>query len=449
MKFIYPSILSLLSIAALFSCRSAEVSSRNALSDEMDRSIQTLMLNKWYPACFDTLYGGFLSTWSYDWKPEGDQDKMIVTQARHTWINAKASEFYPHVEYYKKGARHGFAFLRDVMWDENYGGFYTLVSRQGNVKDDSKTAYGNSFGIYALAACYHASGDTSALKLAMDAFMWLEKHGHDPVNGGYYQHLTREGNRVHRHANTPSASDVGYKDQNSSIHLLEAFTELYQVWPDSLLRVRLQEMLVLIRDTIVTDQGYMNLFFWPDWTPVSFRDSSVVSIITHRYLDHVSFGHDMEVAYLMLEASHVLGRENDTATINTAKRIVDHSLRAGWDESVGGFYDEGYYFKGKENIKITKDTKNWWAQAEGLNTLLIMAKLFPEDEMEYFQKFLKQWNYINTYVIDHKHGDWYAGGIDKEPEQEKALKGHMWKASYHQYRALSNCVSLLRDHFNN
>lgn len=439
----------LILVLLLLSCKSAEIVSGNSLADELDRSIQTEMLNKWYPACLDTTYGGFISTFTYDWKPEGDQDKMIVTQARHTWINAKASEFYPQTSHYKKGARHGFLFLHDVMWDKAYGGFYTLVSRDGEVKDDSKTAYGNSFGIYALAAYYKASGDTSALKLAREAFMWLEKNSHDPVHKGYFQHLTREGKRIERTSDVPSTSDIGYKDQNSSIHLLEAFTELYQVSPDSLLRVRLEEMLELIRDTIVTEKGYMNLFFKPDWTPVSFRDSSVASIMAHRYLDHVSFGHDVEVAYLMLEACHVLGREDDTTTLNIAKRIVDHSLDAGWDEKVGGFYDEGYYFKGKESIKITKDSKSWWAQAEGLNTLLIMAKLFTNDERNYFQKFRKQWTYINKYVIDHQHGDWYAGGLDKEPEQAKALKGQIWKASYHQYRALSNCVSLLRNHFTN
>lgn len=439
----------LILVLLLLSCKSAEIVSGNSLADELDRSIQTEMLNKWYPACLDTTYGGFISTFTYDWKPEGDQDKMIVTQARHTWINAKASEFYPQTSHYKKGARHGFLFLHDVMWDKAYGGFYTLVSRDGEVKDDSKTAYGNSFGIYALAAYYKASGDTSALKLAREAFMWLEKNSHDPVHKGYFQHLTREGKHIERTSDVPSTSDIGYKDQNSSIHLLEAFTELYQVSPDSLLRVRLEEMLELIRDTIVTEKGYMNLFFKPDWTPVSFRDSSVASIMAHRYLDHVSFGHDVEVAYLMLEACHVLGREDDTTTLNIAKRIVDHSLDAGWDEKVGGFYDEGYYFKGKESIKITKDSKNWWAQAEGLNTLLIMAKLFTNDERNYFQKFRKQWTYINKYVIDHQHGDWYAGGLDKEPEQAKALKGQIWKASYHQYRALSNCVSLLRNHFTN
>ena len=64
--------------------------------------------------------------------------------------------------------------------------------------------------------------------------------------------------------------------------------------------------------------------------------------------------------------------------LRVAKKMVDHALQNGWDDSVGGFYDEGYYFKDKEGITITHDTKNWWAQAEGLNTLLMMADLFPK-----------------------------------------------------------------------
>jgi mannobiose 2-epimerase len=67
------------------------------------------------------------------------------------------------------------------------------------------------------------------------------------------------------------------KDQNSSIHILECFTELYKVWPDSTLKERLYSMLRLVRDTIITDKGYMVLFFQSAWTPVSYRDSDAVA----------------------------------------------------------------------------------------------------------------------------------------------------------------------------
>lgn len=435
-------------LCMLFACRSSEVSKdRSHLANEIEHSIKTELLNKWYPQAMDTIYGGYLSAFTFDFKPTGDQDKMIVSQARHVWSSAKASIAYPEVEDYKKSADHGAVFLKNVMWDKTYGGFHTLVDRRGNVKsnpNEEKTAYGNAFGIYGLAAYVMATKDTAALSLAKKAFLWLEQHSHDPQFKGYFQHMKRDGTVIKRDIHVASTSDLGYKDQNSSIHLLEAFTELYQVWPDPLVATRIKEMLVLIRDTITTERGFMMLFFQPDWTPVSFRDSSEEVILKHRNLDHVSFGHDVETAYLMLEAAHVVGLTHDTATMRVGKKMVDHALNTGWDTAAGGFYDEGYYFKDKENLTIIKDTKNWWAQAEGLNTLLVMANHFPDDDQQYFEKFKMMWHYIDNNLIDHEYGEWFQGGIDKEPHQKTALKGHIWKASYHQYRSLENCVKNLR-----
>jgi mannobiose 2-epimerase len=421
---------------------------RLQLAKQMETSVQTELLNEWYPRSYDTLYGGFLSTFTYDFKPVGPQDKFIVTQARHTWTTSKAAELYPSQSYYKDCATHGFQFLKDVMWDKTYGGFYNLVDRKGHDKSDSKApkeAYGNAFAIYALAAYYKMSKDSLALDLAKKTFLWMEANSHDPVYGGYYQHLKRDGTPVVRDRGFPSTSDVGYKDQNSSIHILEALTELYGVWPEPLVRLRLQEMLYLIRDKLVSPKGYLILFFQPDWTPVSFRDSSRASVIKHKYLDHVSFGHDVETAYLMLEASHALGLKNDTLTKIIGKRMVDHALKNGWDKKLGGFYDEGYYFKGSDTITIIFASKNWWAQAEGLNTLLLMADQYPNDPMHYYEKFKQQWNYIETYLIDHVNGGWYEEGLDQEPQRKTALKGHIWKGAYHDFRALENCIKRLEN----
>jgi len=430
---------------AFTGCKDPKQKKRLALASTIEYSLRTETLSRWYPQSMDTVYGGFLSSFTYDFKPTDNQEKMIVTQARHTWTNAKAAMRYPDVTYYKAGAKHGFKFLQNRMWDKTYGGFYQLVDQQGNVKgDSSKTAYGNSFGIYALAAYYKSSNDPEGLEFVKEAFAWLEKNSHDPVNLGYYQHLKRTGKFKVRPIDTPSTSDVGYKDQNSSIHLLEALTELYRVWPDALVRERLNEMLLIIRDKLVTPKGYLTLFVTADWEPVSFVDSTKEGVNRHHSLDHVSFGHDIETAYLMLEASHILGLKNDSITAKIAKRMVDHCLENGWDPTVGGFYDEGYYFKGDTVLTITHDTKNWWAQAEGLNSLLLMADLYPEDKLDYYSKFETQWNYIATYLIDHKNGDWYAGGIDKQPEMKTALKGHIWKAIYHHYRSMTNCIDMLR-----
>ncbi len=197
------------------------ITNRDSILQQMKWSAKQGLIDKYYPRNIDTLYGGYLSTFTYDFQPQGEQDKMIVTQARHTWSTAKAAMYYGDTSYISM-SRHGFYFLRDKMWDKDSGGFYNLVTRSGEPKTMIKQAYGNGFGIYALAAYYECSGDTDALNLAKKAFLWLEKHSHDAKYKGYYQYLQRDGTPILRTAETPSTSDIGYKDQNSSIHLLEA-----------------------------------------------------------------------------------------------------------------------------------------------------------------------------------------------------------------------------------
>jgi len=411
------------------------------MAREMETILQEQMLSRWYPLVVDTEKGGFLSNYTYDWEPFEPQNKMIVTQARHTWSTAKAALFYPEDDTYLSISEHGFEYLRDVMWDKEYGGFFGTVDRDGNVipsPDADKTAYGNAFGIYGLAAYYEASGDMEALDLAKGAFQWLDEHSHDTGHKGYFQTLARDG--------TPDivGERVPPKDQNSSIHLLEAFAELYNVWPDSLLRERLHEMLLLIRDTITYDEGYLALFSYSDWTPITYRDSSETARSRGFMFDHVSFGHDIETAFLMLEASHVLGLENDERTMEIAKKMVDHTLDNGFDDRTGGIYDAGYYYAGVDTITILQDTKNWWAQSEGLNSMLMMADYFPDEKRLYFEKFNKQWEYIKDNLIDFEHGGWYAGGIDKHPDHKTDPKSHIWKSPYHTARSLMNCIKRLR-----
>lgn len=414
--------------------------------NDIAESLNHELLNCWYPRTIDSISGGFLSDFDYKWEMKGAQNKMIVTQSRHIWTCSNVAGFYPEKrDYYLKIARHGVQFLKDKMWDTKHGGFYNLVDREGNVlkmgKADRiiKEAYGNAFAIYGLAAFTRETGDTAALSLAKKTFIWLDQHSYDPEFGGYFQFLEADSTPL-----TDGFNGTPPKDQNSSIHLLEAFTELYRVWPDSLVKERLLMMLGLVRDKITNPKGYLQLFENRDLSPVSYRDSAEDVRQKNWFLDHISFGHDVETAYLMLEASEVAGLENDTLTLQKAKKMVDHSLQSGWDKTVGGFYEAGYYFKGQDTVTIIKDGKNWWAQAEGLHSLLLMSKLFPDDPHNYKALFLKEWEYINTYLIDHEYGDWYPNGIDKQPEEKLAMKAQIWKGNYHTSRALINCLKQLK-----
>ena len=415
----------------------------------VEEALTVGLLEAWYPKALDEAMGGFYSTFTYDWQLADNQNKMIVTQARHVWTTARAATFFPDNDVYQRAAAHGFRFLKDNMWDEQYGGFYNLVNRQGEPLggegyDQYKRTYGNAFGLYALAAYYALSEDPEALALAQETFRWLDRHAHDSLHGGYFPSLTRQGQVVTEDPKQDVFANIHlfYKDQNTSIHLLEAFTELYHVWPDPQVAQRLQEMLRLIRDTLVAEPGYLRMYFYRDWQAVSFQDSSQAAREAHYALDHVSFGHDIETAFLMLEASVALDSFEWDQTLQTAKKMVDHTVAHGFDPALSGIYEQGYYFSDSA-ITIVNKKKTWWSQAEGLNALLLFSRLYPS-EAQYEQQFVKQWNYIQQYILDPTYGGWYAHGLDTEPEARYALKGHLWKGAYHDGRTLMNIVHLLR-----
>jgi mannan endo-1,4-beta-mannosidase len=130
--------------------------------------------------------------------------------------------------------------------------------------------------------------------------------------------------------------------------------------------------------------------------------------------------------------------------LRVAKRMVDHALRNGWDDRRGGIYDGGYYLRAETKPSIVRNTKEWWSQAEALNSFLMMSELFPADAMQYYERFCDQWEYCKKYVIDQERGGWYWGGIDIVPDNKYSPKGTIWKADYHTTRALINCIRRLR-----
>ena len=232
------------------------------------------------------------------------------------------------------------------------------------------------------------------------------------------------------------------KDQNSSIHLLEAFTELYKAWKDDHLKTRLIEMLELVRDTITNDKGTMNLFFRKDWSPVYYTDSEFPTSPNKHLYDHISFGHDIETAFLLIEASEAAGLGHDHKTLEASKKMADHSIINGWNPETGAMADAGYYYE-EDKMTIINEKTAWWIATESFNTMLIMSELYPDDPMEYFDKFTRTWNYCKNYLIDWERGGWYQHGLDTSPHSEESDKGNIWTGNYHTARSLINCSKIL------
>lgn len=405
------------------------------MADAIETNLKEQVLAKWFPASLDQKGGGFYQNFREDWSRDPKNDKGLVYQSRLTWVASQAALRYPaQAETYRADALHGLDFLNGPLWDKENGGFFWSLDESGKPeRDGEKHAYGIAFGIYASAACYQVTREARALDLAKRAYGWLESHAHDKQHGGYYEALTRTGKPILAvpPSNAPDApvsdfigTHYGYKSMNTHIHLLEALTGLYAVWPDAGLRARLQEVFSIVRDRIAVEPGCLNLFFTPDWRPIP---------------DHDSFGHDVETAFLLVEASGALGRPDDPKTWTVARHLVDHALDYGWDRENGGFYDTGTAFGPASNTD-----KIWWTQGEGLNALTLMHARYGHETTRYWDALNLQWQFITRHQLDPKYGGWYSTVSKEGAATPGRVKSDQWTEAYHQGRALIQVSHELR-----
>jgi mannobiose 2-epimerase len=401
------------------------------LAMEMETTLQRDVLDVWFPRSVDKEKGGFYSNFTRDWQRTNSEGKFSVFQGRMVWVASQVVMHRPQSKAtYQPIVEHGLKYLNDVLWDKEYGGFFWGLDENNKISPrytDGKHLYGISFGMYGATAAYQATKDQRALELAQKTFRWIDQHAHDKKNGGYFEWLTRDG-KVIMGKGGPTLEDVpvagfpvGYKSMNTHIHLLESFTQLYEVWPDVTLRQRLSELLQIVRDKICIEPGVMNLYFTPEWRAIP---------------DHDSYGHDVETAYLILEAESGLGTTN-SKTKQMARLLVDHALAYGWDARNGGFYRDGTTFGSAEDKR-----KEWWVQFEGLNALLLMHQEYGGETGVYWKAFQRQWQFISDHQVDKEHGGIFDT-VESDGTVKDFTKSRIWKECYHETRALLNTIERL------
>jgi mannobiose 2-epimerase len=410
----------------------------SALQTKIDGLLKSELTRHWYPAAIDKANGGFHENFDRKWTPLPDSGRSLVYQARMTWTAAAFARYSPgHHEEYSKYVKYGIEYLDTTMRDSRAGGFHWILAADGKVdphQGTEKHVYGIAFVLYAAAEAYDVTKEERALKVARDAFDWLETHAHDPVHGGYFEALTQEGTPILTWKQAdPDAKRTdrlgvyyGFKSMNSHIHLLEALATYEKVDNRRIVNERLAEVHAIVRDKIAVEPGALNLYFTRDWRPLPAHDS---------------FGHDVETAYLLVEAAEALGMPDDASTWRMARMLVDHALDWGWDEENGGFYDKGDVFAGN----AFDTTKIWWTEAEGLNALLLMHENYGRTTARYRDAFLKQWTFIEAHQLDHADGGWFGETTREGILIGEGRKATPWKANYHTARALINVSRRLKE----
>ncbi len=386
-------------------------------SKDFREVLQQNILKFWIDHAIDRQYGGMIGWLDRQGNPIPPGTKSLVQQTRVVWTFSAAYERYPQ-PVYKDVATHTLKFLREKMWDAKRGGFYWLVERDGRVKDDKKHLYGQSFAVYGLAEYARVFNDARARQEALKLFQLIDRKAHDDVQGGYREAFSVDWLPL---KDDPTIGGHGRKSMNTHIHLLESFTTLYKASKDQRVRARVEELLHLCTRKIVdSQQGYARMFFTDDWKPSDGETSS--------------YGHDIELSWLMTEAAEALGRPRDPEVLRASSALVEHTLRDGFDREHGGIYDEGPYTGPPKSKRMV-----WWVEAEGLVGLFNAFQL--TGKQDYRDRFEQQARYVLDHFVDREYGEWFRY---IEPDGKVAgNKTDDWKAPYHHSRACLEAIERL------
>jgi mannobiose 2-epimerase len=386
--------------------------------------LKTNLVDFYLPACVDTVHAGYLeSLRGGKFVPTGE--KFLTMQGRQLWFFSTLARAGVEDKAALMAAKTGFDFLEGKMRDRRHGGYFSKVSDAGQPIDRRKHVYLNAFALYGLVAYYGASNDAKALTAAQDLFRVLDDKAYDRQNGGYVEFFTEDWRPITDPKEPGYVGAIGTKTYNTHLHMLEALTALYRSWPDSHVRQRLSELVAINTNTVRHPDFNCNIDGWrPDWRMIE----------TTANL-RASYGHDIECAWLTLDAARALGW-SPRLLRGWAHALCGYSLKFGFDRTYGGFYYTGPVGKPADDTK-----KEWWVQAEALVSMLEMYRLTGKPE--YYDAFRKTFSFVEKHQIAAEGSWWATRTADGSPKSDQ--RSSPWQGAYHNGRALLLCAGLLEE----
>jgi mannobiose 2-epimerase len=387
--------------------------SKERFRTEMKTELENI-LSYWIKNALDQENGGFIGKIDGNDVKYPKADKGLVLNSRILWTFSAAYIHNPKPEY-KMMAQRAYAYLMKYFWDNKNGGGYWSVDYKGNPKEKHKQIYGQGFMLYGLSEYYRAFGDKAALNSAIELFKLIEKHGFDKINGGYFEVATENWKLTEDKVITQGKTDQK-KSMNTHLHIIEPYTNLYRVWKDPFLKKQLYGLLNNFTEHIIDKKTQTQiLFLTDDWQPRS---------------EIISYGHDIEASWLLLETAEVL---HDKQWI---EKIKPYSIGLSKAAQKGIDTDGGMYYETEEGH--TKTQKDWWPQAEAMVGFYNSFEI--SKDKTYFDQALKSWDFIKENLVS-KTGEWYWGINADGQALSKMDKVGMWKCPYHNARA---CMEMIR-----
>jgi len=408
------------------------------LRDEALNHLINELLPFWTLRMADKQHGGFITHFDKDGNDTGEDEKSLIAQTRCLYTLSSA-----HRAGYGGGeladlAKHGADFLIDKMWDRQHEGFYWMMDRKGNVKADKKIIYGQSFAIYSLSEYTLATGDRRGIEYAERVFDLIQKYCADTMYGGYWEMFEHDWT-----LRGPGSAGGDRKTLDVHMHLMEAFTTLYECTGKEVHRRKLLEVIDILQKRInhpVYRTGIPQ--FYKDWTvapQIKFEiiwgwDRFTGEGKKTNVTDNTCFGHNAEYAWLLIHALGILGIDRNIYE-KDFRTIFDHIINNGIDTEYGGVYVEGPHSGG-----VSDREKEFWQQAEVLTGLLDAYIMFKDPA--YLESYKNVHRFVFDRMINKGVGEWYPL-MTREGVPIWTHMGHSWKINYHTVRSMVMSIDKL------
>ena len=388
-----------------------EMTEVSIFKQEVREVLEDNILRFWIERMQDEEHGGFYGRIDNQNILHADADKGAILNARILWTFSAAYRVLGKSEYLKIATRAKRYFI-DHFIDPEYGGVYWSLDYKGQPKDTKKQFYAIGFAIYGLSEYARATNDQEALEQAINLYRCVEEHALDKEYNGYIEAMTRNWQPIDDMR--LSEYDANYpKSQNTHLHIIEPYANLYRVWPSKELEASLRNIIGIFTDRILNPETHhLDLFFEMDWT----RGAGQLE----------SYGHDIECSWLMHEAALVLG---DQKVLNKVEPIVQTVAKA----SEKGLNPDGSMIHEANLTAGTKDDDlHWWVQAEAVVGFYNIYQHFHDEAA--LEKALRCWQYIKENLIDYQHGEWYWSRHRDGSLNTVDDKAGFWKCPYHNGR---------------
>jgi mannobiose 2-epimerase len=373
----------------------------------------TEILAYWSEHSPDPVFGGFYGKIDNENRVYPNSPKGVVLNGRILWTFSAAYNLTQNQEYLFL-AKRAYEYLVGHFVDVQFGGVYWSLDYKGEILNDRKQIYGMAFCIYGLSEYYKATMNESALNMAIRLYQLIEIHAYDFVRKGYFEAFCRDWTPIaDLRLSEKDANEK--KSMNTHLHIAEAYANLYRVWPDSKLKQQVEKLLEVFAHHIIDDRTHhLNLFFDENWNVKT---------------NIISYGHDIEAAWLLQEVAEVIQHPGWTMTMRSLAVKISDAVSEGLDEEGGLHY-------ASENGEMIRE-KHWWPQAEAMIGFFNAYQVSGDEK--YLHQSIRSWQFAKRHIKDQQKGEWFWGinpDLSPMPGQDKV---GFWKCPYHNGRA---CMEL-------